>query len=348
MSTNVVATSDVSLGDLEWVQDPSYATEANTFYIHADDGAFAIVQIAYSTMSWSPSVQVSAAYHGADGFKKRHTATLSGGSFKPTDDKLSVQCENIKVTFDAERKAYKVSLHAAPAFMADFEFVAVDGFSQVNGGKHPFKAADPAAGYVQAQFIPKAKVTGHITTDGKLHDISGSGLFVKAIQKVPQCVARWSFVDFQNEKDALLMYQFEMPDGYDYDFRVRSEGYIVLNNKTIAVTLDNFTKILNTSHDPFSGYEIPSAAEYKWSGLAKDGRAIHIDMKVPLNRLLDKIDLLGELPYLIRKFIQTFLTAPFVYQWFEEATANVTIGEEKLTLKGRVFHENAFLAALPN
>lgn len=135
--------------------------------------------------------------------------------------------------------------------------------------------------------------------------------------------------------------------GYGYDFSVRSEGVLVLDNKIVAVTLDNFSRLLNKTHDSFSGYEIPSEVEYKWAGTAKDGRLVKIEMKVPLRRLLDKIDLLSELPYLIRKFIQTCITAPFVYQWFEEATAAVTLGDEKLTLKGRVFHENAFLSALP-
>ncbi|KAI8920889.1 oxidative stress survival, Svf1-like protein [Powellomyces hirtus] len=347
MSSSPTATT-VPIKNLEWVMDPNYATEANTFYVHTADGAMVLVQIAYSTMSWSPSVQVSAAYHGADGSKKRHTASLSGSSFKPSNDLLSVKCENMSVTYNPEKSSYKVVLQAAPAFVADFELTALDGFHQIDGGKVPFRKEDVSVGYVAASFIPKGSVTGTVITDGKLNDVAGSGLFVKAIQSKPQCVGRWSFIDFQTEKDALLMYQYEMPDGYDYDFAKRSEGYIVLDNKTIAVTLDNSTRLLKAAVDSFSGYEIASEAEYTWSGSTKDGKPLLIEMKVPLTHLLDKIDLLGELPYLVRKFIQTCITAPFVYQWFEDATANVTIGDEKFTLNGKVFHENAFLAAIPN
>ncbi|KAJ3017824.1 putative cell survival pathways protein [Thoreauomyces humboldtii] len=343
-----VVSSEVPLQNLQWVLDPSYATEANTFYIHTKEGAMVLIQIAYSTMSWSPSVQVSAAYHGPDGLKKRHTASLSGSSFKPSADKMSVVCENISVQFDPTKQSYKVVLNAAPAMVVDVEFTAVDGLAQVNEAKVPFQKDDISVGYVAAQFIPKAVVTGHVILDGKLHEANGSGLFVKALQSKPQCVGRWSFVDFQTEKDALLMYQYEMPEGYDYDFKIRSEGYVVLDNKIVAVTLDNLTKLLKTQNDPFSGYEIPSAVEYTWSGVTKDGRPLKIDMAVPLDHQLDKIDLLAELPYLVRKFIQTCITAPFVYQWLQTATAHVSIGDEKLTLEGKVFHENAFLAEIPN
>jgi hypothetical protein len=52
------------------------------------------------------------------------------------------------------------------------------------------------------------------------------------------------------------------------------------------------------------------------------------------------------LPFLLRKFVQTFVTAPFVYQWFEETTAIVTMGDERIELNGTVFHENTFLTEM--
>ncbi|KND01341.1 uncharacterized protein SPPG_03153 [Spizellomyces punctatus DAOM BR117] len=342
---SLVKSTEVPLEKLKWVLEPS-ATEANTFYVHPKAGGMVLVQIAYSTMSWSPSVQVSAAYHGADGSKKRHTASLSGSSFRPAEDGISVTCENMSVQFDASKKSYHVTLNAAPAMVIDFNFEAVDGFCQVNEGKVPFNHTDISVGYVSAQFIPKGRVTGNVIVDGKLHDIEGTGLYVKALQSKPQCAARWSFANFQTEKDALLMYQYELCRGYGYDFDARSEGALVLDNKIVAVTLNNFATLLNKSYDSFSGYEVPSEVSYRWEGEAKDGRPVKIEMKVALTHLLDKIDLLSELPFFVRKFIQTCITAPFVYQWFEDASASVTIGEETHILKGKLFHENAFLAAL--
>ncbi|KAJ3189491.1 putative cell survival pathways protein [Gaertneriomyces sp. JEL0708] len=342
-----ITSTKVSTESLKWVLEPSSATEANTFYIHTNDGAFVIVQMAYSTMSWSPSIQVSAAFHGKDGSKKRHTATLSGSSFKPSDDRLSVKCENMAVTYLPEKKGYKVTLNAQPALIIDVEFQAVDDFIQVHDGKLPFKNADISSGYVSAQFIPKARVTGSVFVDGKLHNAAGFGIFVKAVQSKPQNVARWTFANVQNDTDSLTLYQFEMPDGYGFDFKQCSQGILVLDNKTTAVTLDNSATLLNKTYDNFSGYQIPSQARYAWSGKTSDGEPVKIQMEVTLKRLIDKIDLLSELPFLIRKFIQALITAPFVYQWVEDVTATVTVGSTTRTISGRLFHENAFLNPLP-
>jgi Svf1-like C-terminal lipocalin-like domain len=55
---------------------------------------------------------------------------------------------------------------------------------------------------------------------------------------------------------------------------------------------------------------------------------------------------LAELPFLVRKFIQAFITAPFVYQWFETAAAEVTVDGVTSRIEGKVFQECTFLAEL--
>jgi p-aminobenzoyl-glutamate transporter AbgT len=68
-----------------------------------------------------------------------------------------------------------------------------------------------------------------------------------------------------------------------------------------------------------------------------------------LSRLLDKIDVLGELPYLVRVFIQTFITAPFCYQWMDQVgKATITIeNETPIEIQGLLFNETSFLAEIP-
>ena len=96
-------------------------------------------------------------------------------------------------------------------------------------------------------------------------------------------------------------------------------------------------------YDAFSGYLIPSKVNHIWRGHTHDGQVVKIEMEFGLNNLLDKIDVLGELPFLVRKFLQTFVTAPFVYQWLEHVEAIVTVGEQREIVKGKVFHETTFL-----
>ena len=126
----------------------------------------------------------------------------------------------------------------------------------------------------------------------------------------------------------------------------KSHGCLVLDGKIESVTLDNQVKLLNPTIDDFSGYAVPEKVVHVWNGRTSSGKDCKIQMEFELKTLLDKIDVLGELPFLIRKFIQTFVTAPYVYQWFEEISALVTIGDETRVIKGRVFHENTFLSSL--
>lgn len=74
-------------------------------------------------------------------------------------------------------------------------------------------------------------------------------------------------------------------------------------------------------------------------------QSCRVELVVECQRLCDKIDVLGQLPYLLRKFIQTFITAPFVYQWYEEAEATITFGSngERRVIKGNVFFETTHL-----
>lgn len=113
---------------------------------------------------------------------------------------------------------------------------------------------------------------------------------------------------------------------------------------------NNSTILSGCQVDSFSGYGIPSAVKHTWSGTTlQDSLPVTVTMEFPLTNLLDKIDVLSELNFLLRRIIQALVTAPFVYQWFEEdVKAVVQIGQrEPVQIPGRVFHENTFLSQLP-
>jgi hypothetical protein len=89
----------------------------------------------------------------------------------------------------------------------------------------------------------------------------------------------------------------------------------VLNGKLEAITVENTTTYHGEQLDSFSGYDIPSSLDHEWSGTTMNGEPLSMKLSLKLNNLVDKIDVLAELPFLVRKFIQTFITAPYVYQW---------------------------------
>eukprot|EP00842_Homolaphlyctis_polyrhiza_P003949 jgi/Hompol1/4555/HPOL_000111-RA len=328
-----IESTSVSIDDLKWVQEPSGSTEGPTFYV-----------------TTNPSVQITCRIYLPDGTKKLHNISNSGSSLKISEDKLSSSCGPMTVTYKhgatTPGPSYKVSYNALPALSIEIEMDAVVEAYQVNGGKHFFDPNTPSSGYISYRSVPKASVTGHFTIDGVMHDAVGYGVFSHVIQSPPYNVARWNYCNFQNANDALILYQFHTAKG-KFPQDTVSQGCLVLNGKTVAVTINNHTVFEGTAVDSFSGYHIPKAVKHVWEGTANDGEPIKIEMRLALEQLLDKIDVLAELPFLIRTFIQTFITAPFVYQWIEDVTVTVTKGGVPTTLYGRLAKSAILLVHRP-
>lgn len=342
----VSSTSVVEEKDLKWVVEHSSATEGQTWYIHMADGGFTFVQIVYSTMGLSASVQVSARYYGCDGVKKSKSLSLSSSSFQLSEDKLSVNCENISVNF-IKGTGYTIKLDMGSELSYDFKFEPTDGFVKTNSGKFQW-LDDEAGGYVTSVFCPMAIVTGTITVDGKNSSVDGSGFYVNAFQMKPQCVGKWNFVNIHSEKNALMLYEFEMPGGYEYKLDIVSQGFLVRNGKTIAVTTDNRSIQLKKEYDAFSGYQIPNEFSIRWSGKTTDGsdKDVNIELALVPSNQIDKIDVLSELPWVLRTIIQTFITAPFLYSWYEKPKLKVSVGDDSFEMDGRMFLELSFLTQM--
>ncbi|TPX47214.1 hypothetical protein SeLEV6574_g02771 [Synchytrium endobioticum] len=335
---------------LEWHLEPSWATEGQTFYLHTKDGGFAILQMVYSSMSMSPSVQISAAYHAPDGTKKRSTFSHSAIHFVLSDDRRSATCQQMSIKFNPSDLSYKVKYDASPAMLYEFDFVPVDGGFQMGDGGTSFSSAENS-GYVSARFIPKAKLTGSITYDDKSEAIAldgGHGLLVHAVQMNPHHVARWNFGDLQSEKDGLVFYQFELPeDNTDYEVGRVATGAVIRNHKLVGVTLDGAVRQVERTMDDEYGYNIPTKTVVALTGKTENGEDITVDLTLSPTNSIDKIDLLSELPWIIRTFVQTFLTKPIVYQWLQDAKAEVSVGKDKFTIQGKIFYEVVLMAEIP-
>ncbi|KAJ2994560.1 putative cell survival pathways protein [Globomyces sp. JEL0801] len=291
-------------------------------------------------------LKIAARVYGPGG-KPKKSVTLSKGSgdYKVSDDKLSVVCKPCSIQFiKADVVTYHVTFDS-DGLELDFTIKAVDGALQFNGGQHFFVDGKPDKGSVKSKFIPRAAATGTIKIDGTTHDAKGWSTYTMVTQHYPQNVALWNFLHFHNATDSLMLYQFELPKGSVKS--TVSQGCLVLNNKIVAVTMDNHTTFHGTFKDDFqSKYSIPTSLTHEWNGKTLKGEPINIKMNLSLKHCEDKVDILGELPYLVRKIIQTFITAPYVYQWIEETVVDVTIAGVTTQLKGRVMHENTFLLEL--
>ena len=113
------------------------------------------------------------------------SAQPSGSSFVLSEDKLSVDCDQLSVKFNPETMGYHVKLDGGKECTFDFTFKPVDGYFKINDGKTFFSNDHVDGGCVTAQFMPRAEVSGTMTVGDKEYDLKGTGLYLHALQKHP-------------------------------------------------------------------------------------------------------------------------------------------------------------------
>lgn len=121
-------------------------------------------------------------------------------------------------------------------------------------------------------------------------------------------------------------------------------------------------KHLDRVIDPDTSYRAPQAIEYTWEGpqlVTKTGRGdtsklVHAKMRVELGKphpvseskgLVDKVDVLAEVPYVVRKFVNYVnSTKPFIYQTLNPSTLNLSYDGQERKVQGTVFEEHTFIS----
>ncbi|KAJ3068092.1 putative cell survival pathways protein [Podochytrium sp. JEL0797] len=334
--TDLTCSSDEITWKLEYA---AAATECFTYYLTLDNGTYVLAQMVYSTIGLAPSVQMTLRIYNSDKTKFNQTVSPYTTSFLVSEDKQSVECDQFSIKFNNGKYVLKFDLGEAAI---DVQFDPIDGFFKVNDGKSMFGETE-YDGYVEAQFAPKASVSGTLTFGGKKVEAKGQGLFVKAIQCYPQGIAKWNFFNLQNAQDSIMAYEYDMPQASGG--ACVSIGSIVRNGKLIAVTTSNrVVHVQKQLDEEFSGYEVPTQLFLTLNGKTKDsGEDVHVEISFVQSNLCDKIDVLSELPFLLRKLIQTFITAPFLFQWYDDVVANVTVGADSFKIEGKGFMECSFL-----
>ncbi|CAG8443928.1 10861_t:CDS:2 [Ambispora leptoticha] len=334
--------SDVSPKDLEWTLASGSSTETQTFYLSTNEGHFAFVQMVYSNIGvWSSTIQFTARFFGA-GINTFKSVNMS--NFKLSEDRRSATADNMEIKLNDDCNKYDVTLNHKSELTVQFGLERVDRGFKIGEGKTYF-GEDQKSGFVEHKFWPKCKVTGHIVVDGRAFDISGTGLFVHAIQGMkPHLIAtRWNFLNFQAPDASLCMMEFETTP--QYGSTKVNQGSLLVNDKLVGVSVENSAEFLETELDSQTGYHVPNVILYKWKGKTLDTKEpFQASINIRPQTLMDKIDVLNEVPYFLRKIVQAFVAKPYIYQWFNDATVEITIGDNKFTSTGKLFNEATFIS----
>lgn len=209
-------------------------------------------------------------------------------------------------------------------------------------------------GYCVHRFLPRCAVSGIVRVGADVIDLAGSrGVFIHAIQGLrPNLLAaKWNFCNFQtvdkegDEAVSLILMEFTTPPGYGS--KVVTVGSVVVGDKLVAVSSGGSGIVggAQAQHedavvDAETGYAAPGAIKFSWEaprleeaaggaaadklvaateGNSKVHATIQLDLvtdkaKYETRGLVEKVDVLGQIPYLIRKFVNYAAgTKPYIY-----------------------------------
>jgi Svf1-like N-terminal lipocalin domain/Svf1-like C-terminal lipocalin-like domain len=227
------------------------------------------------------------------------------------------------------------------------------GFKIGKGKKGGFSyfGADPnnADGYVVHRFWPRTTAEGHIIRNGAAQAIkASSGMFVHAIQGMrPNLVARrWNFGWFSTpERGGVSAIQMEFKTlethgkkGSGSGGTVINVGSIVIGGKLVSVTAetrwkeeedivagDTQSRIVHydTVLDPDTKYNAPSKLGFYWTAPSivpgSEGR-VKAELEIETGSghtpegLIEKVDILGEIPWAVKQIVHATGTRPYMYQ----------------------------------
>lgn len=202
--------------------------------------------------------------------------------------------------------------------------------------------------YISHRFVPYCKVSGTARIKGQQVDCAGTALYVEAVSTLaPHAVANtWDFFTFHAPAEAAAVNLIGFRTPAKYGNTEYSQGSITLDGKLVSVLIENTSQHVTTEKDPQNGYNIPTEVAYTWSGKTlADNQPISATAKVVLGKAESCIDILAELPWLIRKAIQAIVAKPFLYQFVDrQAEIEIKVGDAAPRhVKGRAYTECTFV-----
>lgn len=230
----------------------------------------------------------------------------------------------------------------------DFIFNPFCSGVQFGDGKISF-GLDGGDGSINMAFFPLGSASGRIVVDEVERDFTGHGIMLHQYQGIrPNLVANhWHLALFISDPDkaghisSLLMLEICTPATYG-SATVRY-GIVYTEGRLLALCSEGQVIHSLPILDRVSGYYIPSEVIINWSGVTIDGEPFTAECQVRPRTLCDRMNLLDQLPFIMRKMVETFVTKPYVYQWIDRTDLSLTVKGKTIKMTGSVVTELSIL-----
>ncbi|KAJ1940495.1 putative cell survival pathways protein [Linderina macrospora] len=336
--------------DFSWLRD-STGSETQTLYFHLENGVVGFVQIAWAYLALTTTIETNSMVYvpGHDCVFETH----NGHHLKVGKDSQQYECKGLAMGWNSDYTKLTVKYTAgrersSKGMSAQFEFKrTADGYKIGDGKNH---IGDGTAAHY---FYPAGTVTADCEIHGKKFKASGVGLFIHAHSGniMPYNVgAEWNMSFFTGQRsdkldgprdtDTFHVLQYTTPESVG---AVNcSQAGLTRDGKLHAVFWENQIEFHERHKDPNgSGYKIPDRVKITSVGKTVDGKTVKATFDARPSKRLHDIDVLGEMPFVIKRLVQALITKPFIFERYEE-NAKITVeieGEEPYEIVGSAFHE---------
>ncbi|PIA16897.1 hypothetical protein COEREDRAFT_86656 [Coemansia reversa NRRL 1564] len=339
--------------DFAWLRD-STGSETQTLHFHLENGCTGYVQIAWAYLALTTTIQTNAmfALPGQPCVFETH----NGHNLKVKNNSQEYECKGLAMSWNKDYTKLSIKYTAGrerspKGATATLEFVRKSDGYKIGDGKNYI-----GDGIAQHSFYPTGEVTAQGEVGGTKFESKGLAMFVHAHSGniMPYNVgAEWNTVFFVGHPESIPVDQRTTANSSTYHVlqytTPKSYGSVSCSNAGLTDSNGLRAIFSNTQvehHDLVedkngSGYSLPDRVVFTSTGKTVDGKSAKVvfDSK-PTQRLHD-IDVLREMPYVLRRLVQALITKPFVFERLEKDTkVRIEIeGEEPYTLVGVAFDE---------
>lgn len=367
----------VPLEEYSWrLEGSSWVTESRTFYLVSDAGEYILFHVGYTNAGWPvpPACQATACYfdprranHPVNGWlsipppksrgifrsKKtdeglvRETAHYPATKMSISKSKTSLEVEQYEVVLQVDdcrekRRGFNLK-YAGKTVTFELFFEPLTEAVTFGDGRILF-GAEQNDGLIHMKFIPSGKVSGSLTMNGVCKPFNGRGMGVHQFQGIrPTLVAtRWTMSMFCSRDQQLSLFMIQVMTPPTYGNAVVNYGGFV-DATGLHVCRDGKITPFKPQLDPDSNYYIPHELLYEWHGETGRDEKFTAECRVKPRMLCERINLLDNLPFEMRKVMESFITKPYIYQWVDACRVTLKIGETTAEHDGWMVQEIAIL-----
>ncbi|RDL39865.1 Uncharacterized protein BP5553_04205 [Venustampulla echinocandica] len=342
--------TELTRADMQWQAMTSTCVETQSFYLTADSGHIALVQVIYSNVV---GIRTTCQFNTKIFYPRSENKPnlwssdpLSNVDF--SEDKTNFYAENCAVELSEDGKTYTIKSMTNPKSIVNITVTRVAPGFQVGKDGKTLYGTDPEApwGTMRHAFWPRNTVEGSILTDDGAIDFKGKGLLSHALQgmKPHHAGAKWDFVNFQGPTYSAIMMKFTTPPSYGST--VVNVGGLVKDGEIIMAGASNIVTHTKVNGDPENDWPEPEAVKFEWNGKTKDGKTVEAVLEGPLGERLDRVDVMAEVPGFVKTIVASAAgTKPYIYQYSPQTpiSLKIKVGDEESSEEGVVYSEATFI-----